>query len=142
MKIMELLYNIKNKKLYCIDGHVSFKAFIEEFLIARTQAYLYFKIYEQVSKGNLSIKEIRDKGMIEIYRNIKLKEIVDKKSIQNLIKPLRFQIKRQNSYDFYKSNAKLTGYLLNKIFYSDKDYLNKIFKESSDLNLKKTYQNT
>ncbi len=75
--------------MYRIDGHVSFKAFIKEFLIARTQAYLYLKIYERVLKGNLSIKEIRDR-MIEIYRNIKSKEIVDKKSIQNLIKPLRF----------------------------------------------------
>ncbi|WP_215536639.1 chromosome replication/partitioning protein [Borreliella bavariensis] len=137
IKIMELLYNIKGKKLYRIDGHVSFKSFIEEFLIARTQAYLYLKIYEHVLKGNLSIKEIRDKEMIEIYRNIKSKEGVDKKSIQNLIKPLRFQLKRQDSYDFYKSNAKFTGYLLDKIFSSDKDYLNKIFKEYSDLNLKK-----
>ncbi|WP_328700151.1 chromosome replication/partitioning protein [Borreliella bavariensis] len=50
IKIMEILYNIKNKKLYLIDGHVSFKSFIEEFLIARTQAYLYLKIYEQVLK--------------------------------------------------------------------------------------------
>uniref|UniRef100_UPI001AEFABC9 chromosome replication/partitioning protein n=1 Tax=Borreliella garinii TaxID=29519 RepID=UPI001AEFABC9 len=100
------------------------------------QAYLYLKIYEQVLKGNLSIKEIRDR-MIEIYRNIKLKEIVDKKSIQNLIKPLRFQIKRQDSYDFYKSNVKFTGYLLDEIFSSDKDYFNKVFKEHSDLNLKK-----
>ncbi|WNZ73110.1 chromosome replication/partitioning protein [Borreliella garinii] len=137
IEIMEILYNIKNKKLYCIDGHVSFKAFIEEFLIARIQAYLYFKIYEQVLKGNLSIKEIRDKGMIKIYRNIKSKEVVDKKSMQNSIKPLRFQLKRQDSYDFYKSNAKFIGYLLDKIFSRDKDYLNKIFKEHSDLNLKK-----
>lgn len=137
IKIMEILYNIKSKKLYRIDGHVSFKSFIEEFLIARTQAYLYLKIYEQVLKGNLSIKEIRDKGMIEIYRNIKSKEVVDKKSIQNSIKPLRFQLKRKDSYDFYKSNAKFTGYLLDKIFSSDKDYLNQIFKEYSDLNLKK-----
>lgn len=137
IKIMEILYNIKSKKLYRIDGHVSFKSFIEEFLIARTQAYLYLKIYEQVLKGNLSIKEIRDKGMIEIYRNIKLKEVVDKKSIQNSIKPLRFQLKRKDSYDFYKSNAKFTGYLLDKIFSSDKDYLNQIFKEYSDLNIKK-----
>ncbi len=140
IKIMEILYNIKSKKLYRIDGHVSFKSFIEEFLIARTQAYLYLKIYEQVLKGNLSIKEIRDKGMIEIYRNIKSKEVVDKKSIQNSIKPLRFQLKRKDSYDFYKSNAKFTGYLLDKIFSSDKDYLNQIFKEYSDLNLKKTNQ--
>ncbi len=58
--------------------------------MARTQAYLYLKIYEQVLKGNLSIKEIIDKGMIEIYRNIKSKEVVDKKLIQNSIKPLRF----------------------------------------------------
>ncbi|WP_234928402.1 chromosome replication/partitioning protein [Borreliella garinii] len=122
--------------MYRIDGHVSFKAFIKEFLIARTQAYLYLKIYERVLKGNLSIKEIRDR-MIEIYRNIKSKEIVDKKSIQNLIKPLRFQIKRQDSYDFYKSNVKFTGYLLDEIFSSDKDYFNKVFKEYSDLNLKK-----
>lgn len=142
IKIMEILYNIKSKKLYRIDGHVSFKSFIEEFLIARTQAYLYLKIYEQVLKGNLSIKEIRDKGMIEIYRNIKSKEVVDKKSIQNSIKPLRFQLKRKDSYDFYKSNAKFTGYLLDKIFSSDKDYLNQIFKEYSDLNLKKTNQST
>ncbi len=140
IKIMEILYNIKSKKLYRIDGHVSFKSFIEEFLIARTQAYLYLKIYEQVLKGNLSIKEIRDKGMIEIYRNIKSKEVVDKKSIQNSIKPLRFQLQRKDSYDFYKSNAKFTGYLLDKIFSSDKDYLNQIFKEYSDLNLKKTNQ--
>ncbi len=75
--------------------------------------------------------------MIEIYRNIKSKEVVDKKSIQNSIKPLRFQLKRQNSYDFYKSNAKFTGCLLDKIFSIDKDYLNKMFKEYSDLNLKK-----
>ncbi len=137
IKIMEILYKIKSKKLYRIDGHISFKSFIEEFLIARTQAYLYLKIYEQVLKGNLSIKEIRDKGMIEIYRNIKSKEVVDKKSIQNSIKPLRFQLKRQDSYDFYKSNAKFTGYLLDKIFSRDKDYLNKIFKEYSDLSCKK-----
>lgn len=90
IKIMEILYNIKNKKLYLIDGYVSFRSFIEEFLMARTQAYLYLKIYEQVLKGNLSIKEIRDKGMIEIYRNIKSKEVADKKLIQNSIKPLRF----------------------------------------------------
>ncbi|WP_210379191.1 chromosome replication/partitioning protein, partial [Borreliella garinii] len=43
IKIMEILYKIKSKKLYRIDGHVSFKSFIEEFLIARTQAYLYLK---------------------------------------------------------------------------------------------------
>ncbi len=43
IKIMEILYNIKNKKLYCIDGHVSFKAFIEEFLIVRTQAFYILK---------------------------------------------------------------------------------------------------
>ncbi|WP_267903570.1 chromosome replication/partitioning protein [Borreliella bavariensis] len=64
--------------------------------------------------------------MIEIYRNIKSKEVVDKKLIQNSIKPLRFQLKRKDSYDFYKSNAKFTGYLLDKIFSSDKDYLNQI----------------
>ncbi len=79
--------------------------------------------------------------MIEIYRNIKSKEFVDKKSIQNSIKPLRFQLKGQDSCDFYKNNAKFKGYLLDKIFSSDKDYLNKIFKEYSDLNLKKTKQN-
>ncbi|MBB6213734.1 chromosome replication/partitioning protein (plasmid) [Borreliella californiensis] len=76
--------------------------------------------------------------MIEIYRNIKSKEVVDKKPNQNSIKPLKFQLKRQDSYDFYKSNARFTGYLLDKIFSSDKDYLNKIFKGYHDLNLKKT----
>lgn len=31
IKIMELLYNIKNKKLYCIDGHVSSRLLLKNF---------------------------------------------------------------------------------------------------------------
>ncbi|WP_420043035.1 chromosome replication/partitioning protein [Borrelia miyamotoi] len=104
---MEILYNIKNKKLYRIDGYESFNSFIKGFLIAKTQVYLYLKVYEQVLKGNLSIKEIKDKGMIEIYRDIKSKEISNKKSKQNSIKPLRFQLKSQESYAFYKKMPSL-----------------------------------
>lgn len=80
IQIMEILYNIKIKKLYLIDGYKSFNSFIQGFLIAKTQAYLYLKIYEQVLKGDLSIKEIKDKGMIEVYKSIKSKEIDNKKS--------------------------------------------------------------
>ncbi|UPA12556.1 chromosome replication/partitioning protein [Borrelia venezuelensis] len=136
IQIMEILYNIKNKKLYLIDGYENFNSFIKGFLIAKTQAYLYLKVYEQVLQGKLSIKEIKDKGMIEVYRNIKLKEISDKKSKQNTIKPLRFQLKNQESYDFYKKNAKFTGFVLDNLFSNDKKYLDKLFKEYSGLSFK------
>lgn len=44
IKIMEILYNIKNKKLYRIDGHVSSRSFIEEFLMARTSLFIFKNI--------------------------------------------------------------------------------------------------
>ncbi|MCD2332786.1 chromosome replication/partitioning protein [Borreliella americana] len=134
IKIMEILHNIKTKKLYRIDGYVSFDMFIKKFLISKTQAYLYLKIYEKVLKGDISVKEIRDKGMIGIYRNIKSKESNNK----NSIKPLRISFKRQDSYAFYKRNSNFIEYLLDKIFSNDKDYLEKVLKEYHDLNLKKT----
>ncbi|UPA17508.1 chromosome replication/partitioning protein (plasmid) [Borrelia coriaceae] len=137
IQIMEILYNIKDKKLYRIDGYESFNSFIKGFLIAKTQAYLYLKVYEEVLKGCLSIKEIKDKGMIEVYRNIKAKEMNNKKSKQNTIKPLRFQLKSQASYDFYKKNAKFTGFLLDKLFATDRKYLDKLLKEYFGLSIKK-----
>ncbi|MGF7102097.1 hypothetical protein [Borreliella kurtenbachii] len=38
---------------------MSFKSFIEEFLIARTQAYLYLKIYEQVLKEKYEVENLK-----------------------------------------------------------------------------------
>ncbi|WP_024653611.1 chromosome replication/partitioning protein [Borrelia persica] len=131
IQIMEILYNVRKKKLYRFDHHATFDAFIKAFGIGKTQAYLYLKIYEQILKGTLTVKEIREKGLIEIYRNIKLKEISAKKSRQNLIKPLRFQLKDHKSYDFYKKRSKFAAFILDKLFLEDKTYLDKLFKEYS-----------
>ncbi|MDO7279603.1 chromosome replication/partitioning protein, partial [Borreliella burgdorferi] len=51
-----------------------------------------------------------------------------KKSKQNPIKPLRFQLKNQESYDFYKSNSRFVSFMMDEIFKNQKDFLNKLLK--------------
>ncbi|MBB6213914.1 chromosome replication/partitioning protein (plasmid) [Borreliella californiensis] len=133
IKTMKILYKIREKKLYLIDGYKKFEDFLSEFIISRSQAFLYLKIYRRVLEGSVSINDIKEKGLKGVYRNILNIEIKEDKSKQNPIKPLRFQLKSQESYDFYKSNAKFTGYLLDKLFNNEKEIIKKIMKEYKQL---------
>ncbi|AEL19154.1 plasmid partition family protein (plasmid) [Borreliella bissettiae DN127] len=133
IKTMKILYKIREKKLYLIDGYKKFEDFLSEFIISRSQAFLYLKIYRKVIEGSVSINDIKEKGLKGVYRNILNIEIKEDKSKQNPIKPLRFQLKSQESYDFYKSNAKFTGYLLDKLFNNEKEIIKKIMKEYKQL---------
>ncbi|MGF7102226.1 chromosome replication/partitioning protein [Borreliella kurtenbachii] len=133
IKTMKILYKIREKKLYLIDGYKKFEDFLAEFIISRSQAFLYLKIYRKVLEGSVSINDIKEKGLKGVYRNILNIEIKEDKSKQNPIKPLRFQLKSQESYDFYKSNAKFTGYLLDKLFNNEKEIIKKIMKEYKQL---------
>ncbi|WP_418885399.1 chromosome replication/partitioning protein [Borreliella carolinensis] len=133
IKTMKILYKIREKKLYLIDGYKKFEDFLSEFIISRSQAFLYLKIYKKVLEGSVSINDIKEKGLKGVYRNILNIEIKEDKSKQNPIKPLRFQLKKQESYDFYKSNAKFTGFLLDKLFSDEKDIIKRIMKEYKQL---------
>ncbi|WP_420025460.1 chromosome replication/partitioning protein [Borreliella valaisiana] len=133
IKTMKILYKIREKKLYLIDGYKKFEDFLSEFIISRSQAFLYLKIYRKVLDGSVSINDIKEKGLKGVYRNILNTEIKEDISRQNTIKPLRFQLKTKESYDFYKSNSKFTGYLLDKLFNNEKEIIKRIMKEYKQL---------
>ncbi|WP_418906366.1 chromosome replication/partitioning protein (plasmid) [Borreliella tanukii] len=133
IKTMKILYKIREKKLYLIDGYKKFEDFLSEFIISRSQAFLYLKIYRKVLDGSVSISDIKEKGLKGVYRNILNTEIKEDKSRQNPIKPLRFQLKSKESYDFYKTNSKFTGFLLDKLFNNEKEIIKRIMKEYKQL---------
>ncbi|SCW44027.1 Putative plasmid partition protein [Borreliella japonica] len=133
IKTMKILYKIREKKLYLIDGYKKFEDFLSEFIISRSQAFLYLKIYRKVLDGSVSIGDIKEKGLKGVYRNILNTEIKEDKSRQNPIKPLRFQLKSKESYDFYKTNSKFTGFLLDKLFNNEKEIIKRIMKEYKQL---------
>lgn len=43
---MKILYEIKQKNLYKYDGFDSFEQFIKSYVINKSQAYIYIKIYQ------------------------------------------------------------------------------------------------
>ncbi len=67
---MKILYKIKQKELYKYDGFKSFEQFIKSFIIAKTQAYTYLKVYEKVLEGVISIDKIKEVGFNSIYHAI------------------------------------------------------------------------
>ncbi|UPA15680.1 chromosome replication/partitioning protein [Borrelia turicatae] len=129
IKIMKILYEIKENKLYKIDGYINFNSFLEDFVIARTQAFKYLKIYKEILKGTLDLEELKKEGIKGVLKKIKISQ----KSQENPIKPLRFQLKNQDSYDFYKQNAKFTSFLMDKLFSNKKDLIEEFMKEFKSL---------
>ncbi|AOW96086.1 chromosome replication/partitioning protein [Borrelia miyamotoi] len=133
IKTMQILHHIREKKLYFLDGYKRFEDFLSEFIISRSQAFLYLKIYKKVLDGSIKIEDIKQKGFKGVYRDIVSLAIKSKSSKQNPVKPLRFQLKSQDSYDFYKKNAKFTSFLMDKIFSSKKDLIEELMKEFKTL---------
>ncbi|WP_373584983.1 chromosome replication/partitioning protein [Borreliella afzelii] len=128
----KILNTINQKKLYILDGYKNFYSFLAGFKIAKSQAYKYIKIVSGVEKGIIDYNFIASNGIEKTIKQLESSNII-KKSNQNPIKPLRFQLKRQDSYDFYKSNAKFTGFLLDKLFSDEKEMIKKIMKEYKTL---------
>ncbi len=131
---IRILKEIKDNKYYKLDGYKSFDAFIRDYKLARTQVYIYLKLAKALQAGILNENYIIENG---IYDSLDLiegqKTSIIKKSKQNPIKPLRFQLKSKESYDFYKSNAKFTGFLLDKLFNNEKEIIKRIMKEYKQL---------
>ncbi|MCD2410168.1 chromosome replication/partitioning protein [Borreliella burgdorferi] len=129
VECMKILKEIKDNEYYKLDGYKSFDAFIKDYDVAKTQAYNYLKIANAIEAGVIEEQYVLDNGFRLILSALKDKESpVLKKSKQNSIKPLRFQLKTQESYDFYKSNAKFTSFMMQEIFENQKDLISKLLK--------------
>ncbi|WP_367613216.1 chromosome replication/partitioning protein (plasmid) [Borrelia hermsii] len=130
IEAMHILREIKEKEYYKLDGYKSFSQFIKDYKLAKSQAYSYLRIASAIQDGILKEEYLVENGFRQSLSFLMEKESRNlKKSKVNPIKPLRFQLKSQDSYDFYKKNAKFTGFVLDKLFSSEKDLLEKFMKE-------------
>ncbi|WP_373588989.1 chromosome replication/partitioning protein [Borreliella afzelii] len=128
---MKILYKIKQKELYKYDGFKSFEQFIKSFIIAKTQAYTYLKVYEKVLEGVISIDKIKEVGFNSIYHAIQKQgvleinqENINKNNKENT--PIRILIKDNELYDFCKKDTKRVYFILKEIFKNKKDILSEI----------------
>ncbi|WP_418456572.1 chromosome replication/partitioning protein [Borreliella lusitaniae] len=130
LETLKILKEIKDNEYYKLDGYKSFEAFSKDYRLARAQVYNYLKIANAIEDGIIEEEFLIKNGILEtltILRNRESKTI--KKSKQNPIKPLRFQLKKQESYDFYKNNAKFTAFILEELLENQKDLINKLLKK-------------
>ena len=127
---IRILKEIKDNKYYELDGYKSFDVFIKSYRLAKSQVYVYLKIATAMEEGLVKEQYIIENGIHGALNYIQTKESSKrKKTKQNPIKPLRFQLKSQDSYAFYKKNSKLTGFILDRLFAHKKDLLNEFIKE-------------
>ncbi|MBB6043444.1 chromosome replication/partitioning protein (plasmid) [Borreliella yangtzensis] len=128
---MKILYEIKQKELYKYDGFKSFEQFIKSFIIAKTQAYTYLKVYEKVLEGVVSIDKIKEVGFNSIYHTIQKQGLLEinqedmsKNNKENT--PIRILVKDDELYDFCKKDTKRVYFILEEIFKNKKDILSEI----------------
>ncbi|WP_210381680.1 chromosome replication/partitioning protein, partial [Borreliella valaisiana] len=74
------------------DGYKKFDDFLKKFVIARSQAFLYLRLYKKVLSGDLKIEEIKQFGFAETYKRIKNSNIDKSSTKENSIKMLRFKL--------------------------------------------------
>ncbi|WP_151073935.1 chromosome replication/partitioning protein [Borreliella turdi] len=141
---MKILYEIKQKELYKYDGFKSFKQFIESYIIAKSQAYMYLKIYEKVLEGVISIEKVKEIGFVATYKNIlknSLSEIYKKNMIKesteedigNQNRSIRILMKDKEVYDFCKKDIKRIYFILKKLIKDKKNILSDIISEYETL---------
>ncbi|UPA18639.1 chromosome replication/partitioning protein (plasmid) [Borrelia puertoricensis] len=134
IEVIKALKEIKDNKYYELDGYKSFNSFAKNFRIARTQVYEYLRIGNAIEEGLLEEQFVIENGINDAILFLRNKEGINiKKSKRNPIKPLRFQLKSQDSYDFYKSNTKFTSFLMDRLFSSKKDLIEEFMKEFKSL---------
>ncbi|WP_418909403.1 chromosome replication/partitioning protein (plasmid) [Borreliella sinica] len=133
---MKILKEIRDNKYYKFDGYRTFLDFLKDFNVAKSQAYKYLKLAAALQDGVLDADYVIENGIKNSFNYIRDKESPSlKKSKQNPIKPLRLQLKTQESYDFYKSKAKFTSFMMREIFENQKDFLNKLMKKYDELKI-------
>ncbi|AHH06994.1 Plasmid partition family protein (plasmid) [Borrelia crocidurae DOU] len=134
IETMKILKEIKDNEYYRLDNYRTFEDFSQEYRLARTQVYQYLRLANAIEEGI-----IEETFLIKNGINDSLAFLQDKqgkrirKSKINPIKPLRFQLKNQESYNYYKKNAKLTSFILDELFRDKKDWLEEFVKRFKDL---------
>ncbi|WP_024654292.1 chromosome replication/partitioning protein [Borrelia hispanica] len=130
IEAMHILREIKDKEYYKLDGYKSFSRFIKDYKLAKSQAYSYLRIASAIQDGILKEEYLIENGFRQSLSFLMEKESKNlKKSKINPVKPLRFQLKSQDSYNYYKKNAKLTGFILDKLFLEKQNLLKEFVKE-------------
>ncbi|WP_418456583.1 chromosome replication/partitioning protein [Borreliella lusitaniae] len=130
---MKILYEIKEKKLYKYDNFPSFEQFIKHFIIAKTQAYFYLRIYGKVLEGAISIDKIKEIGFKGIERQLK-ENLPDTKK-ENFIREgnknvsIKILMKNKEVYKFYKEDSKRTYFILERLFFAKKEILSDLIIE-------------
>lgn len=132
---MKILYEIKQKSLYKYDNFSSFEQFLKSYVIAKSQAYTYLKIYEKVLEGVISIEKVKKMGIEATYKDIQKnkpihesKEDIEKDdNSQNI--PIRILIKDKEVYDFCKKDTKRINFFLEKIIKEKKNILSDLIIE-------------
>ncbi|WP_024653691.1 chromosome replication/partitioning protein [Borrelia persica] len=134
VEAMKVLKEIKDNEYYKMDNYSCFDDFAKDYRLARTQTYKYLKIATAIEEGIIEEKFVISNGINSTICLLRNKEGVNiKKSKQNPLRPLRFQLKCPHAYAFYKKNAKLTSFLLEKIFSDEKEFLSKILSQFESL---------
>ncbi|WP_424632587.1 chromosome replication/partitioning protein [Borreliella lusitaniae] len=130
IETMKILKEIKDKEYYKLDGYQNFEMFTRNYKIAKSQAYEYLRIANAIEEGLVQEKDIVENGIQNSLFLLKDKQgIKIKKSNRNFVKPLRFQLKTENAYMYYKSKSKFTSFLLEKLLKDKEELLNEIMKE-------------
>ncbi|ACO38379.1 putative plasmid partition protein (plasmid) [Borreliella burgdorferi 29805] len=130
IETMKILKEIKDKEYYKLDGYQNFEMFTRNYKIAKSQAYEYLRIANAIEEGLVQEKYIIENGIQNSLFFLKDKEGGEvKKSNRNFIRPLRFQLKTENAYIYYKSKARFTSFLLEKLLKDKEELLNEIMKE-------------
>ncbi|WP_420025682.1 chromosome replication/partitioning protein [Borreliella valaisiana] len=130
IETMKILKEIKDKEYYKLDGYQNFEMFTRNYKIAKSQAYEYLRIANAIEEGLVQEKDIIENGIQNSLFLLKDKEGMKiKKSNRNYIRPLRFRLKTENAYIYYKSKAKFTSFLLEKLLKDKEALLNEIMKE-------------
>ncbi|WP_235633180.1 chromosome replication/partitioning protein [Borreliella mayonii] len=103
---MKILKEIKDKEYYKLDGYQNFEMFTRNYKIAKSQTYEYLRIANAIEEGLAWEKDIIENSIQNSLFFLKDKEGVKiKKFNRNFIRPLRFQLKTENAYIYYKSKA-------------------------------------
>ncbi|AHH11639.1 chromosome replication/partitioning protein (plasmid) [Borrelia coriaceae] len=134
VEAIKILKEIKDNEYYKLDNYNSFESFVKQYKVAKTQAYAYLKLANALQNGILEEGYIIENGIhnsLVLIENKKNKTM--KKSRQKPIRSLRFQFENQESYDFYKKNAKFTSFLMDVLFREKKDLLEEFMKKYKNL---------
>ncbi|WP_210376135.1 chromosome replication/partitioning protein [Borreliella burgdorferi] len=130
IETMKILKEIKDKEYYKLDGYQNFEMFTRNYKIAKSQAYEYLRMANAIEEGLVQEKYIIENGIQNSLFFLKDKEGGKvKKSNRNFIRPLRFQLKTEDAYIYYKSKARFTSFLLEKLLKDKEELLNEIMKE-------------